>query len=338
MASLDSLPPDQRAVLELVLRSGRTYDEIAALLSIDRAGVRERALAALDALGPRTSVAPERRALITDYLLGALPGRVADDVRDHLAGSPSERAWTRVVASELQGIASGPLPEIPVEPGLRDHAPEPAAVEAAEAPEQRPERPARRPPAPRARPAKPSGPRTSRTGGALLLAGGAAIVVAVVLVLVLSGGGSKKPATSASAGAARTPTSGSTASTPATSGTNPQVVAQINLNPPSGGAAKGIAEVLREQGKTGIAIVAQGLSPNTKKPPNAYAVWLYNSPTDSRILGFVNPGVGSNGRLQTAGGLPTNASHFQKLLVTLETQSNPKAPGTIVLEGPLTGV
>ena len=63
-----------------------------------------------------------------------------------------------------------------------------------------------------------------------------------------------------------------------------------------------------------------------------------DSPTDSRILGFVNPGVGSSGRLQTAGGLPTNASHFQKLLVTLETQSNPKAPGTIILEGTLTGV
>ena len=111
------------------------------------------------------------------------------------------------------------------------------------------------------------------------------------------------------------------------------MIAQINLNPPSGGAAKGIAEVLRQQGKKGIAIVAQGLTPNTKKPPNAYAVWLYNSPTDSRILGFVNPGVSTNGRLQTAGGLPINASHFQKLLVTLETQSNPKSPGTIVLEG-----
>ena len=106
MASLDALPPDQRAVLELVLARGRNYDEIAKLLSIDRAGVRERALAALDALGPQTRVPAERRALITDYLLGALPPRVADDVRDHLASSPSERAWARVVASELQSLAS----------------------------------------------------------------------------------------------------------------------------------------------------------------------------------------------------------------------------------------
>jgi Sigma-70, region 4 len=332
MASLDSLPPDQRAVLELVLRRGRTYDEIAELLSIDRAGVRERALAALDALGPQTGVPSERRALITDYLLGALPSRVADDVRDRLAGSPSERAWARVVSSELQPLASGPLPEIPVESPSRDEAPEEAEAEAAEsetAPA--PNRPARRPRPRRAPRPSAAGPRTSRTGGAMLLAAGAAIVIAVVLALVLSGGSSKKPASTASA--AKT-----TGSTPTTSTSTPHVVAQINLNPPSGGVAKGIAEVLKEQGKTGIAIVAQGLTPNSKKPPNAYAVWLYNSPSDSRILGFVNPGVGSNGRLQTAGGLPPNASHFQKLLVTLETQSNPKSPGTIVLEGPLSGV
>jgi hypothetical protein len=329
MASLNTLPADQRAVLELVLRRGRSYDEIAQLLSIDRAGVRERALAALDALGPRTGVAAERRGLITDYLLGALPARVADDVREHIGSSPSERAWARVVASELQPLASGPLPEIPVEAGARAEpraaavpGPAAAAAEAAGGAGQ----------AARPRPRPPRQPRSSRAGGAALLAVGAAIVIAVVLVLVLSGGGNKKRVSAAAAGT----TTGAT--TPRTSTTPTQVVAQINLMPPSGGSARGIAEVLREQGKTGIAIVAQGLTPNTKRPPNAYAVWLYNAPGDSRILGFVNPAVGTNGRLQTAGGLPTNASHFQKLLVTLENRSNPKAPGAIVLEGALTGV
>ncbi len=76
------------------------------------------------------------------------------------------------------------------------------------------------------------------------------------------------------------------------------------------------------------------MPPNTKH--DAYAVWLYNSPTDSHILGFVNPGVGTNGRLSTAGALPTNASHFKQLIVTLETQSNPKRPGKIILQGTLT--
>src|SRR5258707_5255475 len=128
MASLDSLPPDQRAVLDLVLRRGRNYDQIAELLSIDRAGVRERALAALDALGPQTGVPAERRALITDYLLGALPSGVAADVAARLGSSPSERAWARVVAAELQPLASGPLPEIPVEAGARAAAAEAPAV------------------------------------------------------------------------------------------------------------------------------------------------------------------------------------------------------------------
>ena len=105
MASLDSLPTDQRAVLELVLRRGRSYDEIAKLLSIDRAGVRQRALSAFDALGPQTGLPAERRALITDYLLGQLPKRVSEDTRARLTHSAGERAWARVVASELTGLA-----------------------------------------------------------------------------------------------------------------------------------------------------------------------------------------------------------------------------------------
>ena len=115
MASLDSLPPDQRAVLQLVLQRGRSYDEIAQMLSIDRAAVRERALNAFDGLGPSTRVPAERRALITDYLLGQLPEKVADDTHRGLAESANERAWARVVASELGTLAAGPLPEIPTD-------------------------------------------------------------------------------------------------------------------------------------------------------------------------------------------------------------------------------
>ena len=343
MSSIDDLSPDQRAVLELVLGAGRSYDQIAQILSIDRAGVRERALAALDALGPQTRISAERRGLITDYLLGALPPKVADEVRDHLAQSASERAWARVVASELQGIAKDPLPEIPG--GARETPPAveaPAPAEAAPVPE-----PAASPPepAPVVTPAAasaaasetpPSAPpggvagdrASSRRGGAILLGRGAIAVIAVVLVLVLTGGGTKHHAARAAATTPRSTT------TPAA-----KVVASIALKPPSGASRPlGLAEVLKVQGRVGIAIVAQGLTANSKSPPNAYAVWLYNSPTDSQILGFVSPAVGSNGQMRTAGALPTNAHHFQKLVLTLETQSKPKIPGTIVLEGALTGV
>jgi hypothetical protein len=118
-------------------------------------------------------------------------------------------------------------------------------------------------------------------------------------------------------------------------------VAQINLSPPSSNSkskAAGIAEVLNEGSVDGIAIVAQNVPANTTKPPNAYAVWLYNSPTDAKILGFVNPSVGKTGRLSTAGRLPPNASHYKHLIVTVETTASPKVPGSIILQGALSSL
>jgi hypothetical protein len=113
----------------------------------------------------------------------------------------------------------------------------------------------------------------------------------------------------------------------------------VNLKPTAKNSkAAGIAEVLKEGTNDGIAIVAQNVPPNSTKPPNAYAVWLFNSTNDAHFLGFVNPGVGTNGKLSTAGGLPTNAAHYKQLIVTVETVSHPKAPGTIILAGPLSGL
>jgi hypothetical protein len=62
---------------------------------------------------------------------------------------------------------------------------------------------------------------------------------------------------------------------------------------------------------------------------------LFKPSASARLLGYVNPPVGSNGRLQAASGLPTDASQFSELLVTLETQRNPRQPGKVVLQGPL---
>ena len=191
-----------------------------------------------------------------------------------------------MLASELSPLATKPLPEIPVEAGSRGRADTPpAAVPDTAAARITPAEVAAAEPvgAPAAAGDGAAPPRrSSRRGGAILLGVGAAVVVAVVLVLLLSGGSSKKPASTVAAntstGTSTTPTTGTT-STAAT-----KVVAQINLKPPAGGKSPvGIAEVLREQGKTGIAIVAQGLTPNTKKPANAYAVWLS---TRRRTAGF----------------------------------------------------
>jgi hypothetical protein len=339
MGSLETLSPDQRAVLDLVLQRGRSYDDIARLLAIDRAGVRARALAAFDELGPDTGIAPESRALITDYLLGQLPERVAEQTRERLATSPYERAWARVLASELAPMASKPLPEIP--DGRRGAAASaeptaPASSEGGSATRRAPasksrDRGTRRAPRLSDRP-------SSRRGGAVMLGAGVLVVVAVVVVLLnVLGGSSSKPTTSTPAASATTTTGSATTGTTGTAGSNAQVVAQTNLNPPAGvsSKAKGVAFVVKEGSAYGIVIEAAHVPPNSH---NAYAAWLYNSPTDAYRIGFVSPLVGKSGQLQVGSPLPTNAGHFKQLLLTLETQSNPKSPGTIVLEGPFKGV
>ncbi len=342
MSSLDSLPQDQRAVLQLVLGRGRSYDQIAQLLKINPDAVRERAHAAVSALGPDTEVAPANRARIADYLLGQLPGPgEADEVRDLLAHSPAERAWTRVVASELTPLASGELPEIPA--GAEPAEPAPARAPATPVAAAAAAPAATGSEAAAAFGEPPEGRRrSSRLGGIIVLVG-VLIAVAVVLFFVLRSNGNhpRHQAASGSTTAPSTPAASASSST-TTSGsstTAAKVVAQINLTPPhTGSKAVGIAEVLDEGTQQGVAIVAQNVPPNTTKPPNAYAVWLYNSPKDAYILGFVNPGVGANGRLSTAGALPTNAKRYKELIVTVETNAKPKAPGAIILQGQLTGL
>lgn len=328
MASIDSLPADQRAVLELVLRRGRTYDEIAALLSIDRAGVRQRALAAFDALGPKTRVPANRRALIADYLLEALPNGVADEVREHLSASASERAWARAVASELDGLAERPLPEIPAN-GRTPH----AKADAGKSPRTQKQRakPTRAEVPPAAAlsngTARERPRRGSRVGGAVLLGAAAAVVIAVVLVFVVfSGGGGHTHG-------ARDAHRGRTSTTTRTTASSAKILSQVNLLPPSGAKSPvGIAYVVSVHNQIGMLVAAEGLKPNTKHPPDYYAIWLYNSASDNKFLGLVTPAVGSNGEFKLPAALPSNASHFQKLLVTLEG-GVPKKPGQVVLEG-----
>jgi hypothetical protein len=316
MASLDTLPPDQRAVLNLVLQRGRSYDDIAGLLAIDRAAVRGRALAALDQLGPDTAVPPERRALLADYLLGQLPEALAGQTRERLSESSSEQAWARALASELGSVASTPLPEIPTQ---NSAAPAMGTASASGGPGRTGSRPDERP--------------SSRRGGAIMLAIGALVVVAVVVVLLTLTAGASKKRTSTAAGSASRP---STTASSATSTATAHAVAQINLNPPSGSSpAKGIAVVVQDGSAYGIVLEAQHVARNNH---NAYAVWLSNSPADSMRLGFVSPAVGKSGQLEVGSTLPANAGHYQKLLLTLETQSAPKTPGAIVLAGPFKGV
>jgi hypothetical protein len=120
MATLDSLPGDQRAVLQLVLGRGRSYDDIARLLTINPDAVRERARAATDALGPETGVPEANRQAICDYLLGQLPDHDLPAVREMLAHAAGERAWAHRVRQQLAPVSALPLPEIPGDGGPPD--------------------------------------------------------------------------------------------------------------------------------------------------------------------------------------------------------------------------
>jgi Sigma-70, region 4 len=306
MARLDQLPPDQRAVLQLLLKQGKSYGEIADMLRIERSAVKARAHDALAALGPEDSedLTEDRRDEIGDYLLGQQDEGQRTATQSFLASSPAGRAWARVVSSELRELKPDGLPEIPAE----------GAAEIAEAEDALETR----------RAARSERERSSKLGGILLI-GGVAIAVIVVLVLLLTGGGDNNKKDTGPVG--------STTTTPTNTSTTPQVEAQINLFPPGGGKKPlGVANVVTQSGQRGIALVGQDVPPTGGK--FAYAMWLENSPSSAKRLGFFGA-VTKNGRLQGFVIAPSDFGNYSKLVVTRETQRNPKVPGPVVLSGNL---
>src|SRR4051812_34209078 len=117
MSRIDSLPADQRAVLQLLLQRGSRYGELASLLSIDEAEVRRRAHGALETLaGDAPGPGDERRAQISDYLLGQQSGEERAATRGFLEGSAGGRGWAQAVAAQLRDVAGDRLPDVPAEP------------------------------------------------------------------------------------------------------------------------------------------------------------------------------------------------------------------------------
>ncbi|MEA2368278.1 MAG: hypothetical protein QOH38_996, partial [Thermoleophilaceae bacterium] len=112
-------------------------------------------------------------------------------------------------------------------------------------------------------------------------------------------------------------------------------IAQVNLVSASGNSRQvGLAQVFENSNRRAIIVAGQGLD------PGAYALWIYNSGSDAKLLGFVPERVGTNGRFATQGELPSNANKYKKLIVTKEDVTNntkkaPTSPGAIVLQGDL---
>jgi hypothetical protein len=310
MARFDDLPADQKAVLQLVLRQGRTYDEIANLLKISPEAVRDRALTALDALGPESvaGLDKERQDEIGDHLLGQQSASARAATREHLEASQPGRDWARAVAGELRtaGVAGeDALPEIPADPAGVD--------EASDALHAR-------------RRARADQARSSRLGGLLLIVAAVIIVAGGVLLLTnVLGNDDNSPNTAATTPASTTTTGSTTAS----------VEQQINLTPPSGGRKPlGVANIVSQSGKRAIAVVGQDLPAS-----GHYVLWLRNG-SKVKFLGFF-PVVTSKGtdkgRLQGLVAAPNDLATYKDMLVTREPDSTPKAPTTIILKGALKG-
>jgi Sigma-70, region 4 len=313
MARFDDLPADQKAVLQLVLRQGRTYAEIATLLKISDAAVQNRALTALDAIGPSglDGLDDERQDEIGDYLLGQQPASERAATRDFLEASQSGRDWARAVAAELRsaGVAGEDgLPEIPADAGEVDEAFDALHARRAARAEQQ---------------------RSSRLGGVLLIVAAVIVVVGAVLLLtgVIGGGDDNNDRA-----AATTTTSTGTGSNPASTATVEQ---QINLNPPGGGRRPlGVANIVAQNGRRAIAVVGQDLPAS-----NHYVLWLKNG-SGTKFLGFFQAVTSSGtdkGKLQGIVAAPTDLTSYTDMIISRESSSSPRTPTTVVLTGRFRG-
>ena len=111
------LKADQRAMLQLLLERGQSYDDLASVLGVESDEVRERAREALRELG---GADPDAEVGLTDYLLGqADPIGRADAVR-HIQSDPDTAALAEKIAAQLQLLApDAELPELPRAKGAK---------------------------------------------------------------------------------------------------------------------------------------------------------------------------------------------------------------------------
>jgi hypothetical protein len=327
MSRLDELPADQKAVLQLLLKQGKSYAELGGLLRIDERSVRERALDALEHLGADapSGLNPARQDEVGDYLLGQQSAAEADTTRTFLQGSAAGRAWARAISGQLAPVARDPLPAVPDEP------PEGAGDGAG---------------ARKAKGAK-GGERSSRLGGLAVLGVGAVLVAVVIVALLTRNGDDGSPKSAGPTATAAAPAATGTATTGTSTTDSGQIESQINMTSPSGGDAIAVAYALNRQGQRVLGIAGQKFPATGNK--FSYAVWLYTSPTRASRLGFVANGVGANGRLVT-GADPTQAKgaeaarlrdqlahlyDYKQLIITRETSANATRPGPIVVAGPI---
>ena len=304
MATFDQLSPEQRAIVELVLRQGKTYDELADMLNLPEPRVRELARDALVELAPVSvrGVEQDWRGQLADYVLGQQSGPEATATKGHLRRSEAARSWARSLLDSLeQFYVNGSVPAIPEgERGRR----------AAAAPRE---------------------PRAREGGGALaaagdpvmrrrLLAGAGALLLVLLIVLVwpvgLLTGGDDNGGSSSSASSNQT-----------SQGTGTQ-------NQATSDQPAGIAIVVQRNGKKQLLVQAANLAPSGQS--EGYYVWLYNSPSDAKSLG--GQVTDRQGNYQALGSFPADYQNYRYIDISRQQigkDPNVKHSGNSVLRGPM---
>lgn len=306
MGTFDDLDDRQRAVVQLLLKQGKSYEDIAALLKSDASAIQARAHLAVAALGPEESgIGPDRTGELTDYLLGQQSASRRAATREYLEQSAHGRAWARAVAAALRPVAGEALPEIPEERAEVDQAFD----------------------ALRGRMVRQEEVQRSSQLGTRILFGAAGLIVAIVLIVALGvfGGDDPKSTTSTVTRTVRT-----------TPSETPQIILQGRLQRPRGGEGTAEVAIVRYASNNRFRLILAGEQLEPAPDGSAYVVWLYTSPSDLLFVGFPQATVGADGKLAVAAELTPQTRRYREVLVTRERVAKPSKPGTVVLRGPLT--
>lgn len=322
-----ALATDQQAMLKLLLERGQGYPELAVLLGIEEAQIRQRARRALTELG---GADPDRVAGLTDYLLGqADPIDRADAVR-HLRESPEDHRLAGEIAERLRELyPEAELPRLPGEPRQRRFA--------------------------RRLPTTPDG-KSSEAGGLRRLGGltptqtrtivilASAAVLVIAVVLAVSGaftGDEDDPAAPTGTSATTTPAEGA------------EDLAVIELTPTSGGDASGQVTIgVATAGQPYADLAVEGLDPAGGE--DAYVLWLLLSEKIGYPVSAV--GVPANGQLSERYAIPAEVAavaartkfvdislvsrrELQREIVKAAEAQNPVVPftGESILRGTVSG-
>jgi hypothetical protein len=305
-----ALTDEQRAMLQLLLEGGQSYEDIGSLLGIGPDEVRSRARSALREMG---GADPDARVGLSDYILGqADPIGRADAVRQ-LQADPEANALAQRLVQQLRLLApKAQLPDLPASRGGRTAAPPPSPAD-----EPRTVPPST-PPGPTPATAPPTRPGlASRAAGALsglgrasgkrrtqlsVLAAGALAAAIVAIVLISSsgdgdGGSDCVPLDTSAAQQAGIPTVALTAVGSAAEGDCP----------PSGQMTLSAVQPQGNQNQTtqfALQANAVHLSPTTSD--ERYLLWLYTSDDQAFPLGQQT--VDASGSL--TGGVPLSAQQI----------------------------